>query len=108
MLVCSRFCHISFILSLRPILYSSFTIDFFVTIGAAPGNHIPYLATTLFPFVHFDLYDPALFDFECNTIPNVTIYNDFFRNDNIEKYTTCDATKIAKSKLLFIHFGFLH
>lgn len=50
--------------------------------GAAPGDHIPFLAE-LFPQVHFILYDPSPFCTELieNPPSNVTVRCEYFTND---------------------------
>jgi hypothetical protein len=85
--------------------------DIILYVGAAPGIHIPYLATTLFPFLNFILYDPGIFAFDPITenITNVKIFNTFFRDDDIKLYCTAsnsnessDKNSAILNKLLFI------
>lgn len=60
-------------------------------VGAAPGNHITYLAE-LFPELNFVLVDPR--PFECTSTSRITIIQDFFTDAMAEQY--------ANQKVLFI------
>lgn len=48
--------------------------------GAGPGIHIPFLSQ-LFPWVKFDLWDPAGFDKTLNGIPQISLFPEFFTDD---------------------------
>lgn len=50
-----------------------------IYVGAAPGNHIPFLAK-IFTEVTFHLYDKSEFEFE--PLPNTIIYKEFFTDSH--------------------------
>ena len=69
--------------------------------GAAPGNHIPFLAG-LFPHIQFILYDPAPF---CKGLTggrskNVRCYNELFTENSVKKYMIKGNS--SSSSMLFI------
>ena len=70
--------------------------DTVLYVGASPGSHIPFLASTLFPELKFVLYDPAEFGFDVNDDSNVTLVNDFFRDEDMQSFFP------LRSSLLFI------
>lgn len=72
------------------------TQDTVLYIGAAPGHHIDYLANTLFPDLHFFLYDPAPFNKQLSELPNVSLFNEFFTMEEALQF------KQFNKNLLFI------
>jgi len=58
--------------------------------GAAPGHHIPFLAS-LFPHCKFELYDPAPFCRQLQTPPkNVVVHHrTFFADIHAQQYRRC-------------------
>lgn len=60
-------------------------IDIVIYVGAGPGDHIPVIAK-LFSHLTFHLYDRQKFVGELNTMDNVTIYNKYFMDEDIQIY----------------------
>ena len=59
--------------------------------GAAPGQHLPYLAE-LFPQMVFHLYDPAPFKFAKQNAVKLHTYNEYFTDDIAKQWAdTADA-----------------
>jgi len=66
--------------------------------GAAPGNHIPFLAEELFPHLTFILVDPARF--ACKPSRNVIIRNEYFTDDLCTEFASTITHRATH--LLFI------
>jgi hypothetical protein len=62
--------------------------DTVVYAGAAPGTHIPFLASMLFPDLSFELYDPV----PCEVDPrhNVQVHSGFFTDAEARKWAHRD------------------
>jgi GNAT superfamily N-acetyltransferase len=58
--------------------------------GAAPGNHMPYLAS-LYPRLTFHLYDPAPFSPAARAHPRLVTYSQFFTNETAEEWSAGGA-----------------
>ena len=64
--------------------------------GAAPGNHIPYLAD-LFPHMTFHLYDPRPFSIRASD--RIQLYNAYFTDATAEQYTITDLPLVFISDI---------
>jgi hypothetical protein len=64
-----------------------------VYVGAAPGSHINFLATVLFPDLLFVLVDPA--PFEAWPAENVEIRNEYFDSEAARKFLGADCLLIS-------------
>lgn len=64
----------------------------FIYAGAAPGDHIPYLHS-LFPSIHFELYDPNDFAFEPTDM--IKTYVQFFTEEDAQKWANQSDKYIA-------------
>lgn len=64
--------------------------------GAAPGIHIPLLSS-LFPKLHFHLYDPA--PFAISKSDKITIHNKYFTDETAKEYS---ENKVSSTPIVFI------
>lgn len=56
-----------------------------IYVGAAPGEHL-YLLARMFPEYDFHLYDLQEFDKRLNDANNVTLYNKYFTEEDIQRW----------------------
>lgn len=56
-----------------------------VYIGAAGGHHLDVL-TKLYPDLHFHLYDTGKFYPKLERVSNITIYNKYFTDEDVQKW----------------------
>lgn len=64
---------------------SQFPSPLCIYVGAAPGNHTKILAD-FFPQINFHLYDTQAFSRDLNTCPNVRIFQQYFRDEDVKAY----------------------
>ncbi len=55
--------------------------------GAAPGTHIPYLST-LFPQIHFELYDPREFNLKLNFSKMINTHVQYFTDETANEWAS--------------------